>query len=105
MTGGYPPLDSGNGEANMGNSQHGRRAEDSEEFSRITNFDLYQMIQELNTKTDKHITAQAEMMPKLKELVLILDRGKFLVAVFMFMGLALGGLWAAVVWAKDHLKF
>lgn len=81
--------------------------EHGEPVRRITTQDLQEIWQLLNSikeAQDKHLAAEAEIQPKLLELISILEKSKgalLFLKVLIYGGTLLGGLY---VWAKEHLK-
>ncbi len=59
---------------------------------------------ELRGKLDTHMQLEAEVKPSIDELVAVLHGSKLIGRLVIWMCSLAGAVWAAVAWARDHIK-
>jgi len=59
---------------------------------------------ELRGKLDTHMQLEAEVKPSIDELVAVLHGSKLIGRLVIWMCSLAVAVWAAVAWARDHIK-
>lgn len=59
---------------------------------------------ELRGKLDTHMQLEAEVKPSIDELIAVLQGSKLIGRLVIWMCSLAGAVWAAVAWARDHIK-
>lgn len=62
------------------------------------------MLREILQKMAEHRKEHETVDPSIKELVDILKGVKFMRSTVLLLAAVLGGAWALITWAKDHVK-
>jgi len=58
----------------------------------------------LREKLDTHILMEAEVKPSIDELIAVLNGSKIIGRLVIWLCSLIGMIWAALAWAKDHIK-
>ena len=59
---------------------------------------------ELKEKLDTHIQLEEGVKPSIDELIAVLQGSKMIGRLVIWMCSLAGAVWAAVAWARDHIK-
>lgn len=78
------------------------RAEQEGLESRLDKQDV--MLREILSRMSEHKKEHEQVDPSIKELVDILKGVKFMRSTVLLLAAVLGGAWALIAWAKDHIK-
>jgi len=62
------------------------------------------LLRELRDMMMEHSATEERLRPHLEELVALWRGSRAIAAVMTAIAALLGGLWAIVAWAKDHIK-
>ena len=59
---------------------------------------------ELKEKLDTHMMMEAEVKPSIDELIAVLNGSKIIGRLVIWACSFIGMVWAALAWARDHVK-
>lgn len=59
---------------------------------------------ELRGKLDTHMQLEAEVKPSIDELIAVLNGSKLIGRLVIWTCSLAGAVWAAVAWARDHIR-
>ena len=59
---------------------------------------------ELKEKIDTHMMMEAEVKPSIDELIAVLNGSKIIGRLVIWGCSLIGAVWAAIAWARDHVK-
>ena len=59
---------------------------------------------ELKEKLDTHMMMEAEVKPSIDELIAVLNGSKLIGRLVIWACSFIGMVWAALAWARDHVK-
>ena len=59
---------------------------------------------EMKSKLDTHMMMEAEVKPSIDELIAVLNGSKLIGRLVIWACSFIGMVWAALAWARDHVK-
>jgi hypothetical protein len=59
---------------------------------------------EMKSKLDTHMMMEAEVKPSIDELIAVLHGSKIIGRLVIWACSLIGMIWAALAWARDHVK-
>jgi hypothetical protein len=59
---------------------------------------------EMKSKLDTHMMMEAEVKPSIDELIAVLNGSKLIGRLVIWACSLIGMIWAALAWARDHVK-
>ena len=62
------------------------------------------LLREVRDLVTAHMAAEEQLRPHLEDLVALWRGSRAIAAIITAIAAVLGGLWALVAWAKDHVK-
>ena len=66
--------------------------------------DIWNLLRDLDKKVDLHLQEEEAFRPKMVELVSIMDKSKGAITLIKIIVAVAVPVYAAVIWAKDHIK-
>ena len=65
---------------------------------------IWELLREIKEQQDIHLASEAEIQPKLLELINLLERSKGAIVLIKWTAYIGSFVAAIVIWAKDHVK-
>ena len=65
---------------------------------------IWELLHEIKLAQELHLQRDAEVQPKLLELISVLEKSKGALTLIKWLAAVCSFTAAAVIWAKDHLK-
>jgi hypothetical protein len=62
------------------------------------------LLREMSDALNRHIATEEMLRPHLEDLVALWRGSRAIAAIITALAALLGGLWALVAWARDHVK-